>query len=120
MCEVRLSLLTQTRTGLALALEVLNRVIERHAVTLEKRVQVVPRRNIEEPTQLQARQSVRSVRVYSERLERRARHIATPASKLLGKRVGYIKPDLHLPYDTASGLGTLRLLPLVRGESSSR
>lgn len=42
MSEFSLTLLTQTRTGLALALEVLNRVFERHAVTLEERIQVVP------------------------------------------------------------------------------
>jgi hypothetical protein len=42
--------LPQTCTGLALALEVLNCVFERHAVTLEERVQVVPRRNVEKPT----------------------------------------------------------------------
>jgi hypothetical protein len=33
--EFRRSLLTQTRTGLALALEVLDRVVARHAATLE-------------------------------------------------------------------------------------
>jgi hypothetical protein len=101
MSEFRLSLLTQTRAGLALALEVLDRVIERHAVTLEERVQVVPRRNIEEPTHLHARQSVRSVRVSSECFECRAGHVATPASELFGKGVGHIKPDLHGSYDTA-------------------
>ena len=54
MSEFSLTLLTQTRTGLALAVEVLNRVFERHSVTLEERVQVVPRRNVEDPTYLHA------------------------------------------------------------------
>jgi hypothetical protein len=44
---------------------------------------------------------VRSVRLRNERLERRAGHVATPASELFGKRVGHLKPELHLSYDTA-------------------
>jgi hypothetical protein len=101
MSESSLTLLTQTRTGLALAFEVLNRVFERHAMILQERVQVVPRRNIEEATHLYARQPVRSVRFRNERLERRPGHVATPASELFGKRVGHLKPDLDLFYDTA-------------------
>jgi hypothetical protein len=101
MSEFSLTQLTQTCTGLALALEVLNRVFERHAVTLEERVQVVPRRNVEELAHLHARQAVRSVRFRNEGLERCAGHVATPASKLFGKRVGHLKPDLHVSYDTA-------------------
>src|ERR1700676_2478480 len=114
MSKFSLTLLTQTCTGLALALEVLNRVFERHAVTLEERVQVVPRRNVEKPTHFHARHAVRSVRLRNERLERRAGHVATPASELFGKRVGHLKPDLHVSYDTAGRRGPMLVaLPLA-------
>ena len=96
-----MSLATQTHARLTLALEILNRVFERHAVTLEERVQVVPRRNVEELTHLHTRETVRSVRFRSERLERGAGQVATRASELFGKRVGHIKPDLHVSDDTA-------------------
>ncbi len=42
MSECSLTLLTQARARLALALEVLDGVLEWHAVTLKERVQVVP------------------------------------------------------------------------------
>jgi len=80
MSEFSLTPLTQMCTGPALAFEVLNCVVERHAVTLQERVQVVPRRNVEKPTHFHARHAVRSVRLRNERLERRAGHVATPAS----------------------------------------
>ena len=99
MGEFSVTLLTQTRTGLALALEVLNRVFERHAVTREERVQVVPRRNIQEPTHLHACQAVPSVRLGSKRFERCTGHVATRASEPFGKRVGHIKPDLSCLHD---------------------
>jgi hypothetical protein len=57
MSEFSLTLLTQMRTRLALALEVLGRVFERHAVALEECVQVVPRRNVEQTTHLHACQA---------------------------------------------------------------
>ena len=51
-------------------------------------------------THLHTGQAVRSVRFRSERLERRVGQVATPASELFGKRVGHLKPDLHVSYDT--------------------
>ena len=101
MSEFSLTPLTQMCTGPALAFEVLNRGVERHVVTLEERVQVVPRRNVEKPTHFHAHHAVRSVRLRNERLERRAGHVATPAGELFGKRIGHVKPDLHVSYDTA-------------------
>lgn len=101
MIEFSPTLLTQPSTGLALALEILNRVFERHAVDLEERVQVVPRRNIEKPAHVDARQAVRSVRVIRERLKCRAGQAAILAGQLFGKRVGHIKPDLHVSHHNA-------------------
>lgn len=82
--QLGVPLLTQLRAGLALALELVERVLERHAVTLQHAVQVVARVNIEQLAQLVAGNPVHPVGIDRQRLARGSREILTRVDESRG------------------------------------
>lgn len=92
-----LALLPEPGAGLAFTLEVPEGVLQRHAVMLEEAVQLVPRRELQQLTELVAGNPVHSVGVDCERLQRGPRQILALLGELLDEIVRQIKPDAHAP-----------------------
>jgi hypothetical protein len=90
-----LALLPQLVEGLAVLLEVIDRVVEWDAVVLQESVELVPRRNVQQGSELKTGDPVHPVRIDGERLQRGPGQILALLSELLNEVVRNIERDPH-------------------------
>jgi hypothetical protein len=99
--EVLPTLLPKACARVALALKVLNRVLQWHAVVLKESIEFIARGNIKKPAELMAGEAPHPVRIDRQGCERGLRQILTVISQLRDDIVRKIQPDAHASQYTA-------------------